>query len=358
MDNSKRIVAAVRDAGVDQRRLSITGAGSKGAWLPTASGEMLTMTEHTGIVTYDPAELVVTVRAGTTIKDLVAELAHAGQMLAFEPPQFHDTGTVGGMVSSGLSGPARPWGGSVRDAVLGVELVNGIGEHLRFGGQVMKNVAGYDVSRLATGAFGALGAILQVSLRVQPISEQRATVVFELDPQTAIDQCRKLAQSHWPVSASWWIGGQLHVRLSGSAVGVAQAAEQLGGKRSEGGEMWAEVRDHNLAFFKAASMDSVGNAEQKLWRIIVPPASPVAGLLAGDATAMALEWGGGLRWLWHDDADLVARYTRDCNGWAWALGESMPIEQLQKKYMRAIKQAFDPAGLFASPLDFGSGDED
>ena len=358
MDSSERIMAAVLDAGRDRRQIHVAGTGSKRTWLPTASGEMLAMTEHTGMVAYDPAELVVTVRSGTAIKELVAELAQADQILAFEPPQFHAAGTVGGMVSCGLSGPARPWAGAVRDAVLGVELVNGIGERLRFGGQVMKNVAGYDVSRLATGAFGSLGAILQVSLRVQPRPEKQATVVFELDAQTANDKCRQLAQSPLPVSASWWTGGQLHVRLSGSAAGVDQAVRQLAGTSVTSDGLWAGIRDHDLAFFKLTSMDTVDRTGHQLWRIVVPPASAVEDLGVGNEAALALEWAGGLRWLWCDDADRVAAYVAKHRGWAWALGESMPIDETQRRYMRAIKQAFDPGDLFASPLDIGATSED
>lgn len=293
MDHGQRIVESILEARQDRRPLNIAGAGSKRSWLPDVSGEMLAMTEHTGIVAYDPAELVVTVNAGTAIRDLMAELAHAEQTLAFEPPQFYGSGTVGGMVSTGLCGPARPWAGSVRDAVLGIEMVNGLGQRLKFGGQVMKNVAGYDVSRLVAGAYGSLGALLQVSLRVQPVREHNLTLEFELDAEQAKQKCRQLAQRDLPVTASWWSAGQLSLRLSGAEAGVVQAVRELGGEQINADGLWSDVRDHNLAFFKLSSPGGVDRTGKLLWRVVVPPAAPLPRIepdkmpqLAADALAL------------------------------------------------------------------------
>jgi glycolate oxidase FAD binding subunit len=363
MDTSQRIVDAVVAARDGQRSLNIAGSGSKRSWLPRASAEMLSITEHTGIVEYDPAELVVTVRAGTPIQELMTELARAGQALAFEPPKFYDSGTVGGMVSSGLSGPARPWAGSVRDAVLGVELVNGLGEHLRFGGQVMKNVAGYDVSRLATGAYGALGVILQVSLRVQPVYEKVVTLHMDLDAPRAIEKCRSLARLALPVTGSWWCNDGLFLRLAGSALLVDQTVGELGAKQVDMDRLWRDIRDHNHPFFRPTSASGSDRGKKKLWRIVVPPAASVDALSSQadgeDLTEnLAIEWAGGLRWLWHEDSAFVVAYAKAHKGWAWALGEPLEIDEVQKKYMQAIREAFDPHALFDSPLSFGGSRED
>ena len=347
MDTAQRIVEAIKGARANGQRLVPRGQGSKRRWLAEASGEFLETLEHTGIVAYDPAELVVTARAGTPLRELTAELAHAGQALAFEPPQFFASGTVGGMVSAGLSGPSRPWCGSTRDAVLGVEIVNGLGEQLTFGGQVMKNVAGYDVSRLMTGACGALGVVLQASLRVQPVREHAVTLRFELDAQRANDKCRQLAGTYLPLTGTWWAEGCLYLRLAGTEAGVLSACRSLGGERMAPGRMWEDIRDHAAAFFKAESRQLDGATHQRLWRVIVPPAAPLSELPEAD---LAVEWGGGQRWLWHSDEDHVMSYARAHQGWAQALGEGCALDAAQHRYMSAIKRAFDPDAVFASPL--------
>ncbi len=347
MDSGQRIVEAVKSARASGQRLVTRGLGSKRRWLAEASGEFLETLEHTGIVAYDPAELVVTARAGTPLRELAAELAQADQALAFEPPQFFASGTVGGMVSAGLSGPSRPWCGSTRDAVLGVEIVNGLGEQLTFGGQVMKNVAGYDVSRLMAGACGALGVVLQVSLRVQPEREHVATLRFELDAQQANDKCRRLAGSYLPLTGTWWTDGCLYLRLAGTEAGVLSAQRSLGGDRIDPGRMWEDIRDHSADFFKPDTRGVPDTKQQRLWRVIVPPAAPLPRLPVSD---LAVEWGGGQRWLWHDAANEVNGYARAHQGWAHALGEGCVLDAIELRYMNAIKRAFDPDGVFASPL--------
>jgi len=346
------MVEAVHDARDGGHTLSIRGHGSKRAWLPDTGGSVLETLEHSGIVAYDPAELVVTARAGTPLRSLLSELAQHGQTLAFEPPQFFDSGTVGGMVSAGLSGPARPWCGAARDAVLGVQLINGLGEVLTFGGQVMKNVAGYDVSRLAAGACGSLGVVLQASLRVQPVREHVMTLSFELDPSEANQKCRQLAQSYLPLTASWWAQGRLYLRLAGSETALLSAQSALGGEAVDAATLWSEIRDHQHGFFRNGGRDLPDKPEdaspRQLWRVIVPPAAPMPDLPHAD---IAVEWGGGQRWIWHDRTDAVCGYARDHKGWAWALGEPQTLEPLQGRYMAAIKKAFDPHGVFASPLE-------
>lgn len=344
MDAVARIVEAVSEARENRRGLSIAGSGSKRNWLPEPAGDLLVMNEHAGIVAYDPAELVITARAGTPLREVVDELARHEQALAFEPPLYFGGGTVGGMVAAGLSGPARPWCGSVRDAVLGVEMINGLGERLTFGGQVMKNVAGYDVSRLMTGSYGALGPVLQASMRVQPVREYVATLGFGLDAAAANDKCRQLASLYLPVTGTWWTAGSLYVRLAGTEAGVLQAADSIGGERVSDGYLWEDVRHHAGAFFKPSRPQRDGS---KLWRIVVPPAAPMPQAHAED---LAVEWAGGLRWWWHEDPAAVAAYASTCNGWAWCLGERQPLSASHSRYMAAIKAAFDPHGIFVSSL--------
>jgi len=350
MDQAARIVDAVRAARQEDRRLAVCGHGSKRHWLPRPSGELLVMDEHSGVIAYDPAELVVTARAGTPIREVLAELASHGQTFAFDPPLYLGRGTIGGMVSTGLSGPARPWRGAVRDAVLGVEIVNGLGERLTFGGQVMKNVAGYDVSRLMTGAFGALGAVVQASIRVQPASEHDLTLMFELDADAANMKCRELSGRFLPLAGTWWHAGRLFVRLAGTEAGVGQAAAELGGERLLDGPMWVGVRDHTDEFFKPDGPHAAARDGQRLWRVIVPPAAVMPDV---DRSQIAVEWAGGQRWWWHDDESAVQAYARRHGGWAWALGEQQTLPADQRKYMQAIKSAFDPDGIFVSGVDLG-----
>ncbi len=351
MDLTERLASAVRDAAASGARLAIAGTGSKRGVLPSAAGDILTTAEHVGVVAYDPAELVVTARAGTSMKALNAELARHNQQLAADPPIFLGQGTVGGMVSAGLSGPARPWSGAVRDAVLGVKLINGLGDVLTFGGQVMKNVAGYDVSRLVAGACGALGVVSEVSLRVAPSFEEDLTLVFDLSAEDAQARCASWRQCYLPLQGTWWAQGKLYVRLAGSAAGVADAADQLGGERAN--LPWDQVRDQTLDFFKSLSPQA-DRSTQTLFRVVVPPAAP----LPSEVADMALMWGGGLRWWWHEDVAEVEAYASSLGGWAWASGAAPPIAAGERRLMRRIKRAFDPEGVFSTPLDIEADDAD
>lgn len=352
MDVSERLIDAVHTAQTEGTQLCVTGSGSKRAWLPGAGGQLLVTSEHLGVVAYDPAELVITARAGTPIKEVVSVLAQHHQHMAFEPPQFFASGTVGGMVASGLSGPARPWDGSTRDAVLGVKLLNGLGERLNFGGQVIKNVAGYDVSRLATGSWGALGALLEVSLRVQPSPQTCVTLCFDMDAQAANDITRMLAQQYTALNATWWCEGQLFLRLAGTAEGVAYSAAKLGGTVVDADRIWKTVCHHDHAFFKEMSTEMPDRKDKKLWRLITPPAAPVPENI--EPGCFALEWAGGQRWWWHDDSAAVALYAESVGGWVHQKGSPMCVDNVQQKYMSAIKQAFDPSNVFASPLRLGT----
>ncbi|HEX7606408.1 MAG TPA: glycolate oxidase subunit GlcE, partial [Usitatibacter sp.] len=220
----------IRDHAARRAPLAVRGGGTKDFYGHGCAGEVLDMTPYAGIVAYEPKELVVTVRAGTRLADLESALAAERQMLPFEPPHFAEGATIGGAVAAGLSGPRRPYAGSLRDFVLGTRIVNGKGEDLNFGGRVIKNVAGYDVSRLMAGALGTLGVITEISFKVLPRPAHETTLVFELDEENSTSQANRWAGLPLPVSATSWQAGKLRVRLSGALTAVAAAKSKMGGE--------------------------------------------------------------------------------------------------------------------------------
>ncbi|MFU8814698.1 MAG: glycolate oxidase subunit GlcE [Pseudomonadales bacterium] len=363
-DRSEALCDTVRRAHAAGESLRIVGSGSK-AFLTAASKgsgrptRLLPMAGHRGIIDYRPEELVITARAGTPLQDLECALAERGQRLPFEPPQFDGAGTLGGAVACGLSGPGRPWRGAVRDAVLGVELINGAGEHLRFGGQVMKNVAGYDVSRLQVGAFGTLGLLLAVSVKVLPAPPCEQTLLFELDAATALERCRAWARQPLPITASCYWNGRLWLRLSGAEAAVAWAREELGGELASDDEgFWEALRDHRLAFFTQGG-DS--EAERPLWRCLLPPGAtaPLADCL--------VTWAGGERWLRPASAEEGARLgaaVRDCGGHArpfdggYGMRAGSHVAVPEAHYAARLKLAFDPDGLLNPELSAAVPDAD
>lgn len=364
-DLSAQIISSVKDAHASEQSLVISGQGSKSAWLPDAvigAGGSLDVTGHSGIQAYQPEELVITARAGTSLEEINAVLEAEGQMLACDPPRFQPTqadgvvgdnagGTLGGVVATGLSGPGRPWSGAVRDAILGAELVNGKGEYLKFGGQVMKNVAGYDVSRLQAGAWGNLGVLASISIRVHPVWQDQCTLVFQMSAEQAQQKCLRLAQQNLPLQGSCWQDGVLSLRLGGHASGVAGAKLALSGEVLQGGidlEYWANLRDHKADFFQQQLSSQMPGAK-KIWRLVVPSAAPLPGSWL-NADDLLIEWGGGLRWLRHDDDAAVVAYAKSVGGWCWAKGELMPIDPVQGRYMSELKRAFDPKNIFLSPM--------
>ncbi len=263
--------------------LRIAGGDSKSFYGRVTQGEHLSVAGHRGVVSYEPTELVITARAGTPLADIEALLAEHGQALPFEPPHFGAGSTLGGAIASGLSGPRRPYAGSARDFVLGVTVLTGKGEILRFGGQVMKNVAGFDISRLLAGSLGTLGILLDISLKVLPRPETEKTLVFECSDAEAI-QCFNTWSSQ-PLSAALFGNGRLYLRLSGSVAAVHAARGRLGGETiADATTFWAEVRDHRHSFF---------DDDVPLWRLSLPPATPPLDLPG----AWLLDWGGAQRWL-------------------------------------------------------------
>ena len=330
---------AVQRAYAAERPLRIVGSDSKRFLGPFAGGDLLGIAEHAGVIDYRPEELVVTARAWTPLKDLAETIAEQRQMLPFEPPEFLGGGTLGGAVGAGLSGPGRPWYGALRDAVLGIEMLNGYGQRLRFGGQVMKNVAGYDVSRLLCGSFGTLGVILGVSVRTRPQPEQEHTLSFEMDSQAALERVVELGRSALPISATCQVDGRLSLRLSGSAADVDDAIAYLRGEPGDP-SLWDRVRDHSASHFDGS--DTLG----ALWRISVPFAAPYPQLDG----AWLTEWAGALRWLrTSEEATRVREAVRSTGGYAVRFDSKadafMPLDPHLLRYHHRIKAAFDPKGI-------------
>lgn len=341
-DESERLQQAVRAAIAAKRPLAIRGGGSKAFLGRAPVGEPLDVAGHNGVVNYQPKELVLTARGGTTLEEIESALADQGQMLPFEPPRFGLGATLGGTIACGLSGPARPYLGAARDLVLGARVLTGRGEILRFGGEVMKNVAGYDVSRLMTGAYGTLGVLLDVSLKVLPVPAATRTLSQERDPAQAIELMNRWAGRPLPITATCYDGERLYVRLAGAEQGVAQAAADIGGEPLAGAEsFWRDkIREQGHGFF-------AGDAP--LWRLSVPQAAPPLALPG----KQLVEWGGAQRWLRSDAPaesirEVVARvggHTRLFRGGDRSGEVFHPLPPALMTLHRRLKQAFDPAGV-------------
>ena len=333
-----RVMAAAGDG----TPLAVTGGGTKDFLGRMTQAAPLDVSGHRGIVTYEPTELVLSARGGTPLAEVNAALDEQGQVLAFEPPAFGEAATIGGTIATGLSGPARPYAGAARDFVLGTRVLNGRGEVLRFGGEVMKNVAGYDVSRLMTGAWGTLGVLLEVSLKVLPRAAAVRTVAFEMRAREAVERCNAWAARPLPVTGACHDGERLYVRLAGTGGGVAAAAGALGGETVDGDEFWTALREQTLPFFTRSG--------PPLWRVSVPPGTAMTDA-GGDAL---VDWGGALRWLRTDASakDVRAAAAR-AGGHATLFrggdrtGATFhPLAPAVRKLHERIKAAFDPAGIF------------
>ena len=336
---SARIKAAV----AHKAPLAIHGGNTKAFYGGAITGEPLDVRSYAGIIEYEPKELVLTVRAGTTLVAIESVMDDASQMLPFEPPHYGEASTIGGTVASGLSGPRRPYAGAVRDFVLGARIISGKGDDLRFGGRVIKNVAGYDVSRLMTGAMGTLGVLLDLSFKVLPKPAENLTLRYELDEASAIRQFNEWAGKPLPVSATSWSEGMAMLRLSGAAAGVKAARQRLGGELVDNDiavSFWRALRDQRDAFFQTA---------EPLWRMSVPSTTPPLLL----AMPQWIEWGGGLRW--HrglaDVSALRAKITMTGghvtlfrNG-DKSVGVFNPLQPALEKIHRDLKAAFDPENI-------------
>ncbi len=335
----------IASATVSKTALRIRGNGTKDWYGQDLRGEILDTSDYSGIVSYDPTELVITARAGTTLREIGRALAEKQQMLAFEPPRFDGLATIGGIVASGLSGPRRQAVGSVRDFVLGAALMDGKGEVLNFGGQVMKNVAGYDVSRLLTGSLGTLGLILEVSLKVLPRPFAQHSLQFNVGEQEALHMLNTWGGQPLPLSASCWHDGKLAVRLSGAQAAVDAAIAKMGGSElSDADAYWDSLREQSQAFF--ADIDEAHG----LWRVSVPTFAPALNLRG----SQLIEWGGAQRWLKTTaDATAIRAAAVAAGGHATlhrggdkSVGVFHPLAPAVTRIHRHLKNAFDPAGIF------------
>lgn len=334
------IVQAVRTAHDSHSPLRIRGAGSKDFYGGMLSGEPLDVAGYSGIAAYEPTELYITARCGTPLAEVEAALAEKGQMLAFEPPRFSGA-TVGGCVAAGLSGPRRQQAGAVRDFMLGAKLVDGTGQVLDFGGQVMKNVAGYDVSRLLAGSLGTLGILAEVTLKVLPRPTAERTLVFSMAAGEAISRLNHWGGQPLPISASFWHEGQLWLRLSGAKAAVDAATRKLGGAElAEDSGFWASVREQTHPAFAAGI----------LWRLALPSTAGDPGL----SGLRAIEWGGALRW-YAGEQEAVRGAAARLGGHAvlYRSPESLrclegafaPLSPAMLALHRRLKKSFDPKGI-------------
>lgn len=339
--------ARMRAAAEKRTPLRIRGGGTKDFYGGPLNGEVVDTRVYAGIIDYEPTELVLTARAGTSLAAVESAMRARGQMLAFEPPHFGEGATLGGAVACGLSGPRRPYAGSVRDLVLGVRVLDGVGEHLTFGGRVMKNVAGFDVARLMTGAMGTLGLITEVSLKCLPLPKAEATLAFDHAADQAIRMTNQWGGQPLPLSATCYHDGRLFVRLSGAQPAVTAAVSKLGGAAvADADAFWTSVREQTHGFFAGAARD-----RRPLWRLSVKSTAPYTDL-AGD---QLIEWGGALRWLAAGDrAD-----PQKVRAWAAAQGGHAtqfraerkdrdvfhPLDATMAALHGRLKAVFDPHGI-------------
>ena len=329
-------------------KLTIRGSGSKAFCSSAATPDVLDTRGHSGIVDYEPNELVIVVRCGTRIADVEKTMADADQMLAFEPPHFGEDATIGGMVASGLSGPRRPYAGALRDFVLGCKVLDGKGDHLSFGGKVMKNVAGFDVSRLLTGSQGTLGVITEAAFKCLPLPKAQQTRVFELDAQTAIERMNRWYAMANPITATTWIGGKLYVRLAGAEPAVKSSGLNLGGELlANDADWWRDWREQNHAFFTAGKSPLIR---------VACKSTAAWGDLAGDAGKQVIDWGGAQRWLRTSSIALPAirEWARAQGGHAsvfrGAVSEAERSETMQPALadvQAKIRAGFDPYNVFS-----------
>jgi glycolate oxidase FAD binding subunit len=317
--------------------LRIQGSNSKAMLGNPVAGEVLDTRSHRGIVSYDPTELVLTARAGTPLREIEAALHEAGQMLPCEPPHLGPEATLGGMVAAGLSGPRRPWAGSVRDYVLGTRVITGHGKLLRFGGEVMKNVAGYDVSRLMAGSFGCLGLMTEVSLKVLPRPRECLSLRLPMGSHQALAELAEWGQQPLPISAACHDGDALYLRLEGGEGSVQSARQRLGGETLDS-VFWSDLREQRLAFFSDPA---------PLWRLSLPNATGELHLPG----QQLIDWGGAQRWLKSSAPaqairDHLAKVGGHATCYAPGAASSPPLPAALMRYHRALKQQLDPQGVF------------
>ena len=338
-DHSEAIIAALRDARERQSPVYINGGGSKRDLIGRrCDATELDISAHRGITAYHPGELVITARAGTPLAEIVATLAEQKQILSFEPPLFGGKATLGGTLACNLSGPGRPWGGSIRDMVLGVQMINGKCERLTFGGQVMKNVAGYDVSRLQAGALGTLGVLTEVSLKVLPRPQQTLTLRYAMPAGEALQTMNRRAGEPKPLSGAFWLQDQLYLRLSGAASAVESTALQWGGERVDDDQaLWQGLREMTLPFFAGSA---------PLWRFSVQSSAH----FAANFGPTLIDWGGAQRWVQGDQnreqldsaAASAGGHVSLFRGGDRHSEVRPPLNTVERRLQQQLKLSFDP----------------
>lgn len=316
----------MRAASAGRTPLAIVGGGTKAWYGRAVGGEALHVSGHRGVIAYAPSERVITARAGTPLAEIEALLEERGQRLAFEPPRLGTASTIGGVVAAGLSGPARPFTGAVRDSMLGVTLLNGRGEALRFGGTVFKNVAGFDLFRPQAGALGCLGVLLDVSLRVAPAPAASLSLCFE----TPWAKGRDLARDpDLPLTGAAHDGKRLHLRLAGSKARLESLGARLGGEPTPEG-FWDDLRDLRLPLLQAT----------RVWRVSLAAHDP-------SPSGALLDWAGAQAFIAQDERPSLrgGRVTlfRGARP-GEAVFEPLPAPLLALH--RRLKAVFDPAGVF------------
>jgi glycolate oxidase FAD binding subunit len=342
-DISTDIQQQVEQARSSKSQVNICGGDSKRFYGRESFGEVLDVSEHNGVVNYEPTELVMTVRAGTQLSEVEHVLASENQMLAFEPPGYGKDATIGGTIACNFSGPRRAFAGSARDYVLGCSIINGKAERLHFGGEVMKNVAGYDVSRLMCGAMGTLGVLLEVSIKILPAPEVETTLMFEMDPEESLHKVNELAGQSLPISATCFDDSVLHIRLSGTEGALKSARQVLGGDLSPSDSgFWDQLKEHKLGYFGCAN---------DLWRLSLPSSAPVLDL----AGKYLYEWNGAQRWFVTETEDIetIRQTVAKHGGHATCFRQRRkhdnvfhPLDNGLLKIHQQLKYAFDPEAVF------------
>jgi glycolate oxidase FAD binding subunit len=337
-----RFQETIRSALERKTRLCVRGSGSKDFLGYEVTGDVFDTRDYCGIVDYDPGELVITARCGTRLSEIEATLAAQGQMLAFEPPYFGPNATLGGCIAAGLSGPRRAYAGAVRDFLLGIRLLNGRGEDLSFGGRVMKNVAGYDVTRLIAGSLGTLGVILEASIKVLPVPQNEITLNFEMDATTAIEKQNRWVVQGIPISASCHVDNLLAIRVTGSENRLTTIKQNLGGDVvTDSALFWRSVKEHTHNYFKS---------DLPLWRLSIKSSAPQL----KHSGKQLIEWNGSLRWYQGElDTATIRRLAENSGGHATLFRGKQdgveifhPLAGLMFNLHKRLKQAFDPLGIF------------
>ena len=338
-DISNTLSQQIKDAHANKQVLNIQGNDSKKFYGNPCKGQSLHTSTHTGIITYEPTELVITARAGTSLQDINQTLADQNQILGFEPPDYGNS-TLGGTIACNLSGPRRPYAGAARDFVLGCRIINGKGDIMHFGGEVMKNVAGYDVARLMAGAMGTLGVLLDISLKILPRPQSEITIRQQLTEQQALSTLTQLRSQPIPITAACFVGASLHIRLSGNTTAINAAHKKIGGELIADSEhFWQSIREHQHTFF---------NNTQPLWRLSLPPATNIN----LDGKTM-IDWGGAQRWLFSDlDAEHIRGKVNEVGGHATLYKNSTtdteyfhPLDNTMLKVQQQLKKSFDPENI-------------